>query len=166
MPGTLRIVLGASIAWSCATGTIPERSPRHHDLDPVPAQQVVDGPDDAEVIMFVTMLQKTRADAGCRPIAWDARIAAVAGKHSADMAERAYFSHTNPDGRDPFDRLRDAGLPFRAAAENIAKVMSAPAVHDSWLASPGHRRNMLDCSFTHHGAGRSGAHWTHLFVQR
>ena len=161
----LCVVLGAAVAWSCAARMAPARPPGADGREPV-AGQAVSGPDDAEIIVFLTLVRVTRADAGCRPLAWDARIAAVAAKHSADMAERGYFSHTNPDGRSPFDRLRDAGLRFRAAAENIAKAVGAQTIHDNWLASPGHRANMLDCSFTHHGIGRAGAFWTHVFVQR
>ena len=75
------------------------------------------------------------------------RLAAVARAHSADMRDRAFFDHVDPDGLDPFDRAERAGL--RARAENIAYGQPDPAaVMDAWMNSPGHRANILNCSLT------------------
>ncbi|MCI0435424.1 MAG: CAP domain-containing protein [Gemmatimonadetes bacterium] len=121
---------------------------------------------DSEIVAFLILFEATRARAGCSPLRWDAQIASVAHAHSADMVDRRFFSHTNPDTKSPFDRLLASGIGFRAAAENIARSAGPRETHDGWLDSPGHRSNMLDCTFTHHGVGRAGTHWTHLFVQR
>jgi uncharacterized protein YkwD len=82
------------------------------------------------------------------------------------MQRRGYFSHTTPEGRDPFDRLRAAGIGFVAAAENIAQgPTTGDDVFAGWLASPGHRQNMLDCRFTRHGVGLHGGFWTHVLIR-
>lgn len=80
----------------------------------------------------------------------------VARAHSQDMIDRAFFDHTNPDGEDPFDRMAGAGITYNSAGENIAKNNFAdPATQavDGWMASTGHRENILRTSFTHTGMG-------------
>ena len=39
--------------------------------------------------------------------------------HSKDMAENGYFAHTNQQGKEPWDRMADAGYPYFNASENI-----------------------------------------------
>lgn len=81
---------------------------------------------------------------GLTPFKWDDGLAQVAYQHSLDMAEREFFSHINPDGRNPFDRMEAAGIRYRLAAENIAAGASdAIAAHQGWMNSPGHRSNIL-----------------------
>ena len=104
---------------------------------------------------------------GLGALEWDAAVAAVATAHSADMIERQFFAHTNPDGDTPFDRLHDAGIVYLGAGENIAYgYPSAAAVLEAWLGSPGHRANIEYADFTHHGVGLVGTHWTHVFIRK
>jgi uncharacterized protein YkwD len=119
----------------------------------------------ADVEKFVSLVNAHRVTVGCAPLEWDGRVADVAEAHSEDMVARDFFSHTNPDGDSPRDRLSDAGISFRLAAENIAwGYASAEAVLSGWLGSSGHRANIENCALTHHGVGLADWHWTHLFV--
>jgi uncharacterized protein YkwD len=127
---------------------------------PAPAEPGVEG----EVLALVNV---QRAAAGCGALAADPALAAVARAHSADMRDRNFFSHVNPDGLDPFDRAARAGL--EAHAENIAYGQPDPAaVMDAWMNSAGHRANILDCSLTRLGVGvaegAGGPWWTQLFA--
>ena len=118
------------------------------------------------VAEFTALVNAHRAALGLAPLAWDPAIAAVAQAHSADMVARGFFSHTNPDGESPFDRLAAAGVSYSAAGENIAYgYPTAESVLAAWLASDGHRANIENGSFTHHGVGLAGTHWTHVFVR-
>jgi uncharacterized protein YkwD len=119
---------------------------------------------DPEVEAFVTLMNDHRVSVGCSRLAWHVGVADVAQAHSDDMVERDFFSHTNPDGDTPFDRLSNAGISYTLAAENIAwGYGSAEAVLEGWLGSSGHRANIENCALTEHGVGLSGTHWTHLF---
>ncbi len=92
---------------------------------------------------------------GCPELIWDRRVAGVALNHSADMVSRNFFDHTNPDGKNPFERLEESRLYFSSAAENIALgPKTGREAFDTWMRSPGHRKNMLDSRFTRHGVGR------------
>ncbi len=115
----------------------------------------------------LALVNQERAAAGCRPVAADARLAAVATAHSADMRDQGFFDHVNLAGLSPFDRAEAAGVSARA--ENIARGQGdAAAVMDSWMASSGHRANILDCGLTRLGVGIAdgggGPWWTQLFA--
>ena len=79
-------------------------------------------------------------------------LAKVARAHARDMAQRGYLSHVSPEGKDPLERARSAGLDgFRLLAENIGASSVRGdrhrAVIESWLRSPEHRRNLLHPAF-------------------
>lgn len=119
---------------------------------------------EAEVLAIVN---QERAAAGCGPVADDAGLRSVARAHSADMATRGFFSHTNPDGQSPWDRAGAAGI-SHAGGENIARGQAdAASVMNAWMTSPGHRANILNCEFTTLGVGvhegTGGPWWTQLF---
>lgn len=72
------------------------------------------------------------------------RLMAAATAHAADMAERGYFAHETPDGRDLSDRLIRVGYPYALAMETIAAGERDPnLVLARWLDSPEHKRNLL-----------------------
>jgi uncharacterized protein YkwD len=107
---------------------------------------------------------------GCQPVTNDPRLAAAARAHAADMAERSYFDHTTPDGVDFATRITRAGYTWSTAGENIAAGQPDPAsVMKSWMNSPGHRANILNCDFTNLGVGlaydgRRTPYWTQDFA--
>jgi uncharacterized protein YkwD len=83
------------------------------------------------------------------------------------MAERGFFSHTDSDGRDPWDRAGAAGIDY-LRAENIARGQdTASDVMSSWMDSSGHRANILNCEYTKLGVGvhfgDGGPWWTQSF---
>jgi uncharacterized protein YkwD len=102
----------------------------------------------------VALVNVQRAKAGCKPVTSDDRLVTAARAHSADMAARHYFSHATPEKVDFAARITRAGYRWSGAGENIAKGPSSPAaVMSSWMASTGHRANILNCSFTNVGVG-------------
>ncbi|MBB5119243.1 stress protein [Streptomyces eurocidicus] len=110
-----------------------------------------------------------RRAAGLRPLAADPGLTTAAQGHSADMAGRGFYSHTTPEGCEPWDRAAAAGAAHRGIGENIACGQRTPAeVVQGWMNSPGHRANILKPDFTHLGVGyatggSAGTYWTQLF---
>ncbi|MGW0830328.1 CAP domain-containing protein [Streptomyces prunicolor] len=117
----------------------------------------------------VELTNAERARAGLRALAVDPLLAAAAQAHSTDMVARAFYSHTSPDGSQPWDRAAAAGARRRTIGENIACGQRTPAeVVEGWMNSPGHRANILKPDFTHigigfAGGGQMGTYWTQLF---
>ncbi|MFF3751597.1 CAP domain-containing protein [Streptomyces sp. NPDC002018] len=121
----------------------------------------------AAEVLALTNAERTAA--GLRPLADDPRLAAAAQAYSADMAARAFYAHTSPEGLAPWDRAAAAGAPHRGIGENIACGQRSPReVVRGWMNSPGHRANILKPGFTHlgvgfAGGGPAGTYWTQLF---
>lgn len=119
-----------------------------------------------EIAEFIALANRARLDAGCGELEWRDDVAAVAQAHSDDMRDRGYFDHVEPSGRTPLGRIRDAAIPISGVAENIGNgYPSGAAVLRGWLDSEGHRRNLLNCDYTHHGVGLAGAYWTHVLIR-
>ncbi|MEU8762384.1 CAP domain-containing protein [Streptomyces sp. NPDC048659] len=118
----------------------------------------------------VALVNAERAKAGCGPLTSNATLVKAAQGHSDDMAARDFFDHTNPDGAGPGDRVTAAGYPWTTYGENIAMGQSTPAqVMESWMNSPGHRANILNCDFKEIGVGvhdAGGPYWTQVFGAR
>ena len=110
-----------------------------------------------------------RARHGLPPLTPDARLAAAAQAHSADMVRRGFFAHESPDGRQVWDRAVAEGYAYRKVAENIAAGQrTADEVVRGWMDSQGHRANILDRDLTQIGVGRAeggsyGVYWTQVF---
>jgi uncharacterized protein YkwD len=150
----------AAAALPPATTSVPAPAPAAASASaPSPGTNVED-----EVLALVNA---ARADAGCAPLIVDPGLAAVAQAHSADMRDRNFFDHVNPDGLDPFERVKQAGE-TDSRAENIAHGQPTPAaVTAAWMDSSGHRANILDCELRTVGVGVAegpgGPWWTQLF---
>ena len=112
---------------------------------------------------------RSAAATGSHPLTVDARLAAAAQAHSADMVRRSFFAHESPDGRQVWDRAVAAGYAYRKVAENIAAGQrTAEDVVRGWMDSPGHRANILDRDLEQIGVGHAeggsyGVYWTQVF---
>ncbi len=81
-------------------------------------------------------------------------LAAAAEAKAKDMATRSYFAHATPEGEKTWNLVREKGYQFSRVGENLAVKFSDPArVVSSWLASPGHRANLLNEKFVDIGVG-------------
>ncbi|XVU24326.1 CAP domain-containing protein [Actinoplanes sp. CA-054009] len=94
---------------------------------------------------IVTLTNQQRAAHGCKALKVDARLTKAAAGHSGYMARGGAFSHTGA-GRSSFvTRVKAAGY-TRPLSENIAYGYRTGAdVVKGWMASPGHRANILNC---------------------
>ena len=119
---------------------------------------------EAKVIELVNDIRK---DQGLSPLTANWELSRVARYKSQDMHDRRYFSHTSPTYGSPFQMMKNFGISYRSAGENIAKGYATPeAVVKGWMNSPGHRANILNKSFTHIGVGyvENGSYWTQMFI--
>jgi uncharacterized protein YkwD len=109
--------------------------------------------------LTLCLLNERRAKAGLGPLRAEARLELAAQRYATAMVERKFFDHVEPGGLDPQDRILMAGYPSNNAwtGENLAwgnGSESAPAeIVDTWMHSPGHRRNILRAEFVEIGIG-------------
>ncbi|MDI2131790.1 CAP domain-containing protein [Yinghuangia seranimata] len=117
----------------------------------------------------VDLVNVQRANNGCAPLTANTKLQTAAQGHSDDMVARNYFAHNSPEGSSAGDRINATGYQWSTWGENIAMGQRTPAeVMDAWMNSPGHRANILNCSFTEIGVGvnlASGSpYWTQNFA--
>jgi uncharacterized protein YkwD len=109
--------------------------------------------------LTLCLLNGERAKSGLGPLRPEQRLELAAQRYASDMVERDFFDHVDPGGLDPQDRILMAGYPSINAwtGENLAwgnGSESAPAeILDTWMHSPGHRRNILRAEFVEIGIG-------------
>jgi len=101
----------------------------------------------------VELLNTDRRANGLSDLKVSSALTVVARSHAQDMVARNFFSHTNPDGKTLSDRLKQAGISFSAAGENIAENISVQATETSLMNSSGHRSNILNSNYTTVGIG-------------
>jgi len=92
----------------------------------------------------------------------DPRLVQSARRHSKEMTDLNYFSHTSPTtaNKSSGDRVRNAGHP-RPAGENIAiGSKSGTGVFWMWFGSPGHHKNMVNRGAVALGVGKWSGRWT------
>lgn len=118
------------------------------------------------------VIQLTNAEReknGLNALESDKPLCGVAQAKSNDMQKKNYFSHTSPTYGSPFDMMRDFGVSYSTAGENIAMGQQTPEqVVQAWMESEGHRKNILNGSFTHIGVGytEDGSYWTQMFIAK
>lgn len=122
---------------------------------------------------FSALMNAHRESVGCKALLPLDNLNEVASEHSEDMVVNKYFSHIDLKKRTPFDRISLAQISFSAAGENIAvSGGDAASVLNMWLGSSGHRANIENCNYTHHGVGvaaqatSSQNYWTHVFIRQ
>lgn len=119
------------------------------------------------VQQVIDLTNAQRSKNGLPALKADTQLNGVAQKKSLDMQQKNYFSHTSPTYGSPFDMMRDFGVTYKSAGENIAQGQRTPqAVVTAWMNSEGHRKNILSSKFTHIGVGyeATGKHWTQMFI--
>jgi len=125
---------------------------------------------DAYEKQVVDLVNAERTKRGLRPLSVNWELARVARYKSEDMDKNRYFSHQSPTYGSPFEMMRNFGIRFTAAAENIATGQPTPqSVVNAWMNSPGHRENILNSTFTQTGVGYSNSrgtpYWTQMFIR-
>lgn len=176
---THTVVSGESL-WKIATryqvglSEIKSANPQIQNFDLIYPGQIINIPTldpsitnyEQEVIRLVNEIRKEN---GLNSLTYDWELARVARYKSQDMKDNKYFSHNSPVYGTPFQMIKNFGISFRSAGENIAKGYSTPqAVVNGWMNSSGHRANILNAGYTHIGVGyvSSGNYWTQMFIAK
>ena len=102
---------------------------------------------------MLELVNAERTSRGLNALVADPLLVPVGRAHDADMFARGYFSHYTPDGRDPFDRMKAAGIRYSVAGENLALGQTLKICHEGLMNSPGHRANIFNPSYGRVGIG-------------
>lgn len=146
----------------------PEKTPEPET--PAPETPAPSGSDLQSMRQGVLdLVNAARAENGKSPLTLNDALCDVAQLRADEIVES--FSHTRPDGSSCFTAINQAGISYRTVGENIAAGQSSPAsVMNSWMNSEGHRKNILNGSFTSIGIGYVkapsgyGHYWVQMFM--
>jgi uncharacterized protein YkwD len=103
----------------------------------------------------VTLTNVERRRNGCDDLTTNPALRTAMRLHVQELARHdgLYLSHVSDDGRTFAERARQQGY-TAPGAENVARGQSSPAaVVQGWMASPGHRANIVNCSLKAIGVG-------------
>ncbi|MDJ0588412.1 MAG: CAP domain-containing protein [Pleurocapsa sp. MO_226.B13] len=110
------------------------------------------------------LTNQVRAKYRLRPLRSNCRLYKAAQNHTVNMVKMRRISHTGSDGSSVGVRVKRVGYQYSAVAENVAKGQKTPSqVVQSWMNSPGHRKNILNPKYTEIGIGYSNNYWTQVF---
>ncbi|HEY2421555.1 MAG TPA: SafA/ExsA family spore coat assembly protein [Neobacillus sp.] len=118
----------------------------------------------------IQLTNQERAKNGLKALTPDWELSRVARYKAVDMRDKNYFSHTSPTYGDPFTMIKNFGISYRAAAENIAAGQVTPQeVVQAWMNSSGHRANILNAQYNYIGVGytKGGSqryYWVQQFI--
>ncbi len=97
---------------------------------------------------------QSREQQGIGSLRLNSRLAVAAQAKAQNMASNDYWSHTAPDGRQPWSFVKQAGYQYQALGENLAYgFVGSDDVVNGWLNSQEHRANMLDPAYQDVGFG-------------
>ncbi|MDZ7962123.1 MAG: CAP domain-containing protein [Aulosira sp. DedQUE10] len=110
------------------------------------------------------LTNQERVKYGLAALKENAELDYAADKYAELMAEKNYFSHTGPDGSQPWDRAKKVGFEAQTMGENIAAGQKTPQdVVQAWMNSAGHKANILNAKFTQLGVGFHNNYWVQDF---
>ncbi|HEX7065042.1 MAG TPA: LysM peptidoglycan-binding domain-containing protein [Bacillales bacterium] len=120
----------------------------------------------------VELTNKERTERGLQPLKVAVELSKMGDVKAEDMRDNHYFSHTSPTYGSPFDMMKQFGISYSYAGENIAAGQRTPQeVVNAWMNSPGHRRNILNSHYTYIGVGYTdggsyGSYWVQEFIRK
>jgi uncharacterized protein YkwD len=102
----------------------------------------------AEEKLLLDDANRERVAAGIQPLKWDDALAAAARLHAQTMASQNLLLHQCLNEPPVDQRAAQAGAKFSMIAENIAVGPNPETIHNGWMHSPGHRKNILNPDIT------------------
>lgn len=115
------------------------------------------------------LVNKERMQKGLNPLSTYEKLQDVCDVRAEELVTK--FDHTRPNGSDFSTVLKEGGISYNAAGENIAAGYATPNdVMSGWMNSPGHRANILGSQWTHIGVGYKAVnkdyryYWVQVFT--
>lgn len=103
-------------------------------------------------VLVATLTNQGRQADNLNTLTYSKTLENAAKAKVTDMIQRSYFAHVGPEGKQPWDWIRENGYEYEYAGENLAINFSDSIdVHAAWMNSPGHRANILNSHYTEVG---------------
>lgn len=119
---------------------------------------------------MIALINQSRQQESAEPLKENPLLSEYARQKAEDMIKRDYFAHDTPDGKRPWQWIDKDQYDYVYAGENLAMDFNtAEAVHDAFMKSPSHRRNIVNAKYQEVGIavlyGKLSGHSTTLLVE-
>src|SRR3989344_2919298 len=119
---------------------------------------------------LLVLVNQKREENGFAPLVFNPELSAAALNKSNDMLSKNYWAHNSPEGRTPWEFIKESGYNYIYAGESLARgFTTSSSVTDAWMASSSHRANMLSPNYSDVGfavmTGRLDGEETVLVVE-
>ena len=81
------------------------------------------------------------------------RLEEIATLKAEDMVKNNYFDHNSPTYGSPFDMMKNFGITYKTAGENIAGNSTIEGAFNAWINSESHKQNILSNAYNYIGIG-------------
>lgn len=161
-PGSAVITATTKDGGKTVSATVTVSSPPKQKLTPVSPRGT------ADEMLMLDLVNEEREKAGLKPLKLNMDLTKVARLKSQDFIDNDYFAHESPVYGSPFDMMKEFGISYRYAAENLARHPSVESAHLGLMNSPGHRANILNQNLSEIGIGikvNNGSYYiTQMFI--
>lgn len=108
-----------------------------------------------------------RIKVGLAPLVVNEQLVQAAKVKAHDMATKGYWAHNTPEGKTPFDFIKDTGYVYTYAGENLAKYFqNTPQTITGWMESPTHKDNIVNPHYVETGVAVEGDIIVQMFGTR
>ena len=112
------------------------------------------------------LINAQRTAAGLSALKIDEELQNVARVKAKDMVDNNYFAHNSPTYGTPFNMIKNFGITYKAAGENIAGNSTNKGAVNAWMNSAGHKANILSNNYNYTGvAVVSSPKYGKIYVQ-
>ena len=120
----------------------------------------------ADELETFNLINQQRTKNGLPALKVDSELQRVARIKAQDMVDSNYFDHNSPTYGTPFNMMKNFGITYKTAGENIAGNSSNSAAVTAWMNSSGHRANILNGNYNYTGlAVVSSPKYGKIYVQ-
>ncbi len=125
-----------------------------NEKDEINTQNIIDKTivdltgDEAETLELINEYRKKNGLTDLKPIK---SLQDVSKLKAEDLVNYEYFSHTSPNLGTPFEMLKNNGIYYKVAGENLAGNTTPQRAVEAWINSESHRDNILDGRFQYTG---------------
>lgn len=104
--------------------------------------------EEEEVLNLINIERKKK---GLTELKASSELQEVAKLKAEDLVNNNYFSHTSPTLGTPFEMLKNEGVMYKYAGENLAGNETGKKAVTAWMNSPAHKDNILDSDYEYTG---------------
>jgi len=121
-----------------------------------PSPLKIGGESNNAVLIKSKIIEETnlqRKENNLPPLTENQQLSLAASAKASDMFLKEYFEHISPDGTGPASLVQSFGYDYIVTGENLilGNFKNEREVVANWMASPGHRANILNNRYTEIG---------------